>query len=216
MPTERQIMIQTQLEGLLHAKKCSNPTPCSQQTCATLKAVLDHMNICTAGTACQEAHCASSRQILSHWENCQQSSCSVCIPLRHNYQPHNVQNAQHNVQCTDLTNYNAESNIVHTIPDYNQSPNSNNWYNNNNYIPQQQDPNQLQHMPYTNNTQSGHNNYVPPPVKQEGNLSPEMMSAIQSAVCSSINSMLPTIEETVKRAVRSELSFLLQRQPPPH
>ena len=56
----------------------------------------------------QEAHCASSRQILSHWENCQQSSCSVCIPLRHNYQPHNVQNAQHNVQCTDLTNYNAE------------------------------------------------------------------------------------------------------------
>ena len=23
-------------------------------------------------------------------------------------------------------------------------------YNNNNYIPQQQDPNQLQHMPYTN------------------------------------------------------------------
>ncbi|KAL5271327.1 hypothetical protein ACHWQZ_G001833 [Mnemiopsis leidyi] len=73
--------IRSQLEILLHSKKCT-AQPCNVTNCGEFKSVLLHMNSCKEGRACQGVHCASSTQILKHWDTCQNYSCILCMPIR--------------------------------------------------------------------------------------------------------------------------------------
>ncbi|XP_063689467.1 mucin-2-like isoform X2 [Bolinopsis microptera] len=196
--------IRTQLEILLHSKKCVSQ-PCDVANCGEFKSVLLHMDTCKEGRACQGVHCASSTQILRHWDTCQNENCILCSPIRDN------------AKLNDKYSTETPKPIRAADPPPFQS-----WMRKETETEVAQPELRYQRQPsdrkrsvggMAKDCKTSDNGFYGTGARTD-NLSDEMKLSIREAVQTSMNNMMPQIEAMVRNTIRSEMATLLLGQGP--
>eukprot|EP01084_Bolivina_argentea_P041467 76537_1 len=80
---------------LHHASKCKEEKSCAWAPhCTSMKRLWQHIAYC-ASDVCKQPHCVSSRLVLSHFKRCEDTGCTVCVPVRRFIEAYNSSNGGH-------------------------------------------------------------------------------------------------------------------------